>query len=190
VYDLAAVLDADGIVERPLRELAQGRVFLMSSALLVDRQKTAGLRYSEVRGAIEDVPYQVKLLTRGKVGISGSRILMIYTWHQENFSRQAAFFSEGIRLLRRLMKQGDFDGLSDIDRHDLPVFFAQIGRQGVVRELLSGHRFKAAATYLRELPFQLRERRWKFLLSFPVLACLPIETVRRRWQRDSTTVQR
>ena len=174
--DPAAVRDADGVVRRPLRQLAHGRVFLISSAILFDRERAAGLRYETRPRCIEDTPFQIGLFARGGFGIAGDAVLMVYRFHAANYSSQSDFFYNGIRLLRERDAAGLFDDLSPGDRRDLRAFLAHTGRTAAVRQLAAGRRGRGLRAYLRELPHQLRDGRLRFLAGFPVMAAGP-----RRW---------
>jgi glycosyltransferase involved in cell wall biosynthesis len=167
VFDRRAATDADGVVQRPLRALAGGHMLLnTSSVLMVDRARAAGLRYGTVRGAVEDVPYHVPLLARGRLGVAGDAVLAVWRRHAGNFSGHASYVRDGIALLRRMQRDRAFADLAPTDAADLPAYLAHLGRVAAVHQI-PGHRRDGLSIYLSELPHQLRQRRWKFLLGYP-----------------------
>jgi len=181
VYDVAAVRDADGIVRRPLRALARGEVFLISSSILFDRSRAAGLRYETRRQCIEDTPFQVGLFARGAFGIAGDEVLMVYRWHAANYSKQASYTYNGIRMLREHHRAGRFEELGPTDRADLEHFLAHVGRNAAVQQLMGGRRLRGLVAYGREWAHQARDWRFKFLLTYPLLLLTPAAVLRRRW---------
>lgn len=179
-FDVSAVRGPDGVIDRPLRHLAHGRVFLISSSILFDRARAGGLRYERIPRCIEDTPFQIGLFAAGPFGLAGGDdVLMVYRKHAANYSAQAAFFANGIRMLRRRRAEGLFEQLSPTDRKDLDEFLAHLGRTATAAQLLEGRRVGSLGTYLRELPYQLGRGRWKFLLTAPVLSVMPLSIVRR-----------
>lgn len=180
VFPLAAVRNPDGFVDRPLRWMAAGVGFMTSSSMMFDRRRAAGLRYATRRQCIEDQPFHFGLFARGPAGIAGDEIQMVYRWHESNSSSESAYWFNGQRLLREMAGAGAFRDLGD-QCADLDAFLSHFGRTAAVRQLCGGYRARALRTYLEELPHQVRDRRLKFLLTLPVLACLPTSLVRRRW---------
>ena len=183
VFDLAA-RGPDGVVERPLRALGRHGVFLISSAVLFDRARAAGLRYETERRCIEDTPFQLELFARGPFGIAGGgEPLMVYRTHAANYSSSADFSYNGWRMLRRLRREGRFAALEadPAGRADLSAFLAGIGRWAAVSQLTAGRRGRAAAVYARSLPAQVRAGRLRFVAAFPPLLLAPQAVIRRRW---------
>jgi glycosyltransferase involved in cell wall biosynthesis len=179
------IVDERGNVVRPLHQLATGQVFLISSNILFDRAKAKGLRYMPNRKCIEDTPFQVKLLARGRFGIAGEGILMLYRVHSSNYSSQADFFYNGIKMLRAMDAAGEFSELRDQDRDDLLCFFAHLGRSATASQLTTGRRLKALNVYGSELVYQVRDHAWKYLVGTPALACSPRSLSRRIFARVS-----
>ena len=185
VLDPRKVRSDGGMIERVMLRAAEGTVVLLSSVLMFDRDRARGLRYATRRNCIEDIPFQVPLYGRGPVGLAGDEALAVYRFHEANYSGQAVFYSEGIRLLRELDRDGEFAEITGDVREDMQAFFAHIGRAAVVRQLRAGNRRAALSTYLAEFPSQARLSRWRFLLSAPFLGLMPralvgrIETNRR-----------
>ncbi len=180
-FDLDAVKGPSGVVERPLKVLAEGNVFLMSSSLMFDRQRALGLRYATRQDCIEDVPFQIGLFSRGAFGIAGRGILMMYRVHSSNYSAQASFYYNGIRLLREMDCAGRFAPLTTQQRDDLDAFLGHLGRAAAVRQVLGGHRIRGLRTYLREFSRQLQLRRFRFLLVFPFVLLSPQWRLNYRW---------
>jgi hypothetical protein len=172
-FNVSDVADENGIVARPFIHQLQGREVLVTSTLMVDRERTAGLQYGTRRGAIEDVQYQIKLLTRGRFGIAGREILAIYRLHEANESKNPTFYCDGIKLLRELHRAGEFDGLPPDQYADMRAWLAQIGRVAAVRQFGLGRRKFGAELYLRELPWQFQDGRRQFLLVYPLMLCTP-----------------
>ena len=182
-FDLA-IRGSDGIVANALQVFAGGQIFLLSSALMIDRMKVGDLRYATRRLCVEDLPLQLKLLTRGPFGIAGDRILVTYRMHASNATKSALHFDNGTQLLREIVQSGGFEPVSQRDRQAIGECIAFFGRGGVVRLLLAGLRLHSLRSYGREFPHQLRAKRFKFLLGFPLLALMPQFMLQRRWSSD------
>jgi teichuronic acid biosynthesis glycosyltransferase TuaG len=179
LLDVAALHDGDYVIRQPIKRLAEGHLLIMSSALMIDRERAKDLRYGTDRDSIEDQPFQIGLFARGPVGIAGDEILLIYRWHEMNYSRRASYHSHGVRALRAMTRAGRFSELDESGRRDLQDALSRWGRTAAVRELLDGSRWRAAGVYLRELPHQLRRRRWAFLGLFPPMLLAPRSLVRK-----------
>ena len=163
------VCDADGIVHRPFYETVQNRDVFQTSTLMIDRVRTAGLRYGTERGAIEDVQFHIRLLTRGLYGIAGNEILAVYRLFEANASKQADFYYRGVSLLRRLERSNTFKGLPPQQRLDMQLWLGHLGRVAAMKELQHLRRRRAVRLYLRELWPQVKQRRWRFLAAYPLL---------------------
>jgi hypothetical protein len=146
---------------------------------MFNRQRAKGLAFATERGVIEDVPFQVGLVSRGKLGVAGAEILALYRIHPSNASGRAAYFSGGLRLLRQIDRMAAFRDLNQSDRTDMLAWFAFIGRAAAVTELGERHRARALRIYCRELIHQLRDGHFKFVAAFPPLALGP------RWLFDA-----
>jgi glycosyltransferase involved in cell wall biosynthesis len=182
-FDLG-ICNADGIVPNALEVFAAGHIFLLSSALMIDRAKVGDLRYETRRQCIEDVPLQLKLLARGPFGIAGDRILVIYRMHAANTTKSAMHYDNGTRLLREISHSGGFEPVSERDRRAINECISFFGRNGAIRLLMAGLRERAMQSYIRELPHQIRARRFKFVLLFPLLELLPRSLLKRKWSAD------
>lgn len=183
-FDADALGAVDGVIERPMRTAAQGHNFTMTSTLMFNRERAVGLRHGEIRGAVEDMQFQIGLLARGPFGIASRTILAVYRVHDQNYSRRSDFYVEGIRLLRRMDRMGEF---CDVTPEDLPYmrrYLANLGRAAAVKDLMCGNRRRGLQTYLQEFVHQVRERRLKFLLTFPLLALSSRSIVTRLATRD------
>jgi glycosyltransferase involved in cell wall biosynthesis len=185
-FDLG-IRGSDGIVPDALQAFAGGQIFLLSSALMIDRAKAGDLRYATRRQCIEDVPLQLKLLTRGPFGIAGDKILVTYRMHASNTTKSAIHYDNGTQLLREISRSGGFEPVSQRDREAIDESIAFFGRGGIVRLLLAGLRLRSLRSYIREFPHQLHARRYKFLLGLPLLALMPQFVLRRRWPADIGT---
>lgn len=184
VFDVQAVRNEIGIVERPLKKLAEGQNFIMtSSVLMFARNKAEGLEYGTLRGYIEDIQFNIKLFSRGPFGIAGDAILAVYRIYEGNFSAQATYFYNGWRLLRQMQEKGAFPDTPDVPKEDLLALLASLGRVTAVKQLNDGHRIKGLLTYLNEFPYQLKAGRAKFLLTYPALLMTPQRLLRYRWPR-------
>lgn len=179
VLDPATHRSRGGMIDRVMLRASEGAVVLPSSVLMFDRERAKGLRYATRRQCIEDMPFQIPLYARGPVGLAGDGVLAVYRFHESNYSSQAAFYSNGIRLLREMDRDGEFADISGHLRKDLEEFLAHIGRGAVVRELRAGNRVAGLTTYLTELPYQVRSARWRFVVSAPILALMPGPLIRR-----------
>ena len=183
-FDAAGITDENGIMPHPMAVAATGVVFLLSSSIMFDRARAAGLRYATERQSIEDLPFQIGLFARGPVGIAeakSGKVLMVYRVHAANYSSQAVFFDNGLRMMRRLARQGAFADLPRRDQPYLQKFLAHLAHTTAVRQLRAGRRARGMAVWLRELPALLRRGHWKFALAFPWMSILPMAAVRRRW---------
>ena len=182
-FDLS-IRDGDGIVPEALHIFAGGEIFMLSSALMIDREKVGDLRYETRRNCIEDLPLQLKLLTRGPFGIAGADILVIYRMHASNTTKSALHYDNGTQLLREISRGGGFEPLSGRNREAIDDFISFFGRSGAVRLLIAGLRMRSLRSYVREFPHQMAAKRFKFLLIFPLLGLLPRFVLRRRWPSD------
>jgi glycosyltransferase involved in cell wall biosynthesis len=186
VYDLR-IRGSDGIVCNAMQAYATGEQFILSAALMFDREKAAGLRYEIERNSIEDLAFHIRLLGRGAFGIAGDSVLAIYRLHEGNTSGSAAHFYNGMRRLRQIDRAGGFEPLTPADRRAVKKFLAFWGRIAAVRQLMAGLRGRAALTYLREFPHQARLGRFKFLLTYPAFLLAPRAVIRKRWQGTART---
>lgn len=171
----------DRLIENPLQEMVRCISLVTCSALMVDREKTRGLRFSEERQCIEDTPYYLGIMGRGAYGIAGRSILMHYREHASNYSSQASFYFNGIRLLRNMQRGGEFHSFSPAQQQHIDEFISMVGRFAVVRQLGSGQRRKGMQLYCREWPHQWRLKRWRYLLGTLPLLVLPRSVAARRW---------
>jgi glycosyltransferase involved in cell wall biosynthesis len=173
------IRNADGIVPDALQVFTGGQIFLLSSALMIDRLKVGDLRYETQRQCFEDLPLQLRLLSRGPFGIAGDEILVTYRMHASNTTKQAMHFDYGVRHLRELVNAGAFDPVSERDRKAIEDFIAFFGRICAVRLLNAGLRRRCIQCYISEFSHQMRRGRFRFLLSFPLLALMPQFILRR-----------
>lgn len=185
-FTVEQVSQADGRVKRPLHVLAQGVPLMLTSTLMFVRDRALGLRYATRRKCIEDLPFQINLLTRGDFGVAGSQILTIYRTHESNYSKQAAFYFNGMRLLREMDTAGEFAGHQGQERRDLDEYLAYIARWASVMQLTGGFRAQALKLYAGEFMHQLRLRRVRFLATLPVLAMMPHAILMQRFGRFET----
>ncbi|HZK81072.1 MAG TPA: glycosyltransferase [Humisphaera sp.] len=183
-FDANALEATDGVIAHPMRTAGEGHNFTLTSTLMFDRQKASGLRHGEVRGVAEDIQFQIGLLARGPFGVAGTEILAIYRLHADNFSRQADYYVGGIRLLRQMVQTAAFREVRAEDFPHMLRFIAGLGRAAAVKDLTCGNRLRGMKTYFQEFFHQLRERRFKFLLTFPLLALCGPERVTRLSTRD------
>jgi len=180
IFDRRQVADSSGMIERPLRQLADRVPLLMTcSVLMFNREKARDLRFATVRGAIEDVSFQIRLLARGGFGVAGNEVLAIYRVHQTNTSGSPGYFYEGRKLLRGMDAAGEFSELSASQRRDMLAWLAFLGRAASVSQLLHGRRLNAIKAYFAELLPQLRDGHLKFVVGFPALALSPRSVVKK-----------
>ena len=179
MVDKSAICDARGVVKNPVATLATGNDFLITSCICFDRDRAQGLRYATRPRCVEDTPFQLGLFARGGFGVAGDSILMTYRVHPTNYSKQAAFFYNGQRMMRELAEAGQFADLPNEQRRELPRMLAFSGRTATSRALCAGERRIAWQTYRREVPHQLRDRRWKYLATVPTLLLAPTSVARR-----------
>jgi glycosyltransferase involved in cell wall biosynthesis len=170
----------EGIVPNALQVFGSGQIFMFSSALLIDRLKVGDLRYETRRRCFEDLPLQLRLLTRGPFGIAGDRILVTYRMHPSNTTKSAMHFDYGVRHLREVMASGGFGPVLERDLRAIDAFIAFFGRICATRLLKAGLRRQGMQCYVSEFPHQLRDKRFKFLLLYPFLALMPQFFLRRR----------
>lgn len=185
VFDLS-MCDAQGIVKDPLMEYASGSSFIISSALIFNRRKAAGLQYETRRQCVEDMPFQFKLLARGPFGIAGDEIQMVYRMHASNQSASATYYYNGLKRLREMQSAGEFEPLDERGRRALDEFLAYVGRMTAARQLAAGLRSQGLRTYVREFRHQLARGRFRFLSLYPGTALLPRSLIRRIWRGNIT----
>ena len=181
-FERAAICDGRGVVVNPVATLASGCDFLITSCLLIDRARARGARYETRPDCVEDTPFQLDLFARGPFGVAGDSIRMTYRIHPASYSRRAAFFYNGQRMMRELTRAGRFDGLPAEQRAALPAMLAYTGRTATGRALAAGERRAAWRTYVAELPQQLREGRVKYALAVPPLLLAPTAWSRRAFK--------
>jgi glycosyltransferase involved in cell wall biosynthesis len=177
-FDMS-IRGSNGIVPNALEVFAGGQIFVLSSALMIDREKVGDLRYAIRRQCIEDLPLQLKLLARGPFGIAGDKILVTYRMHSQNTTKSALHYDNGTRLLREMSQKGEFEPLSDRDRQAIEKCISFFGRAGVFRLLMAGLRWQSIKGYCREFPHQAHAKRLKFLFLFPLLSLIPSFILRR-----------
>jgi glycosyltransferase involved in cell wall biosynthesis len=180
-FKLEDVANARGIVERPFWQTVHNKDVFQTCTLMIDRQRCAGLRYATQRGAIEDVSFHLSLMGRGAYGMAGDKVLAIYRVFEGNASKDAGYLYNGIGLLRRMQRRGEFDALPALQKRDMQLWLGHIGRITAVQQLTIGNRARGASLYLRELPHQLLARRIRFLLLFPIMLLLPRPLILRAY---------
>jgi len=185
-FDLA-IRNVDGIVPDALQVFAGGQIFLLSSALMIDRIKAGHLRYETRRQCIEDLPLQLKLLSRGPFGIACEQVMVTYRMHAQNTTKSALHYDNGTQLLREISRKGEFEPVSERSRRAIDECIAFFGRTGALRLLIAGLRWRSMRSYIREFPHQVRARRFKFLILFPLLGLLPRFILRYRRPTDIGT---
>lgn len=167
------VCDDDGIVHRPFFQMVYNRDVFQTSTLMIDRARTAGIRYGTERGSIEDVQFHVRLLTRGLYGIAGESILAIHGQSEANASKQRDYYYNGARLLRKMQRANGFKGLPRRQRADMLLWLGHLGRVASMKELRPYRRRRAWKLYRGEFWPQFMQRRWRFLMLYPVLIVWP-----------------
>ena len=181
--DVTLLRGADGLVPHPVQTYARFVGLIMSSALMFNRERAAGLRYETERQCNEDMAFQMRLVMRGEFGLPGDKILMIYRIHPGNATTSAPLLFNGTRRLREIERAGGFEPAGRDDRRAVREFLGGWGRLAAVEELCAGRRLRGARVYLRELPHQLRLGQWKFLLIYPPLLLAPRRVFLWRWPR-------
>ena len=176
MFRKSVICDTDGVVNHPVATLATGCDFLITSCICFDRERAKGVRYATRPRCVEDTPFQLGLFARGGFGVAGDSILMTYRVHPTNYSKQAAFFYNGQRMMREMTREGAFD---DLPRASLERYLARTGRTAIRKAIVAGERAAAASLFLREVRWQLRDRRGKFLLTVPALIAAPTRVARR-----------
>lgn len=177
------ITNADHVCLNPAKAHATIGSFIMTSALMVDRQRTAKYRYAEKRGAIEDVPYWFGLYEH-PMGIVGDHALVEYRVHETNFSRQYSFYVDGIDHLRALQADNMFEGLMVNHREEVEAIMGQIAHVAIAVQLVHGHRYKALKLYRRERSAMLScQRSRRFAKLFPLAIGLPRFMLVKRWSR-------
>jgi glycosyltransferase involved in cell wall biosynthesis len=172
-FQFQDVADEAGIVSRPFWHTLKGRDVFLTSTLMIDANRAAGIRYGTQRGAIEDVQYQIKLLTRGVYGLAGPEIMATYRLHPANASKASTFYFDGVKLLRRMLAAGELDGLPRNLDIEMRQWLAHLGRIAAIGQLTGGRRLKGAGLYLSELPWQLRDGRARFVMVYPLMLLTP-----------------
>jgi glycosyltransferase involved in cell wall biosynthesis len=192
-FTAADVADDRGVVQRPFWQTMRGRDVFMTSTLMVRRERISGIRYGVTRGPIEDVQFHIKLMTRGSYGIPGDEILAIYRIHETNASKNPEFYYGGIKLLRKMQKNGEFDGLSPLQRRDMNAWLGHIGRITAIMQISMNRRSRGLELYLREFIYQLRDRRLRFLLAYPAMLLSPRAFIDKAYEakrpRPSNTIR-
>ena len=167
------VADGNGIVERPVWQTVHGRDVFQTCTLMIDAEKTRGLRYATERGAIEDVSFFLQMTGRGAYGIAGDRVLAVYRVFESNASKNPWFFYGGALQLRRLQKQGLFDDLPPAQKEEALLWIGHLARVAAMKQIETGRRGRGLSLYLKELPHQIKQGRLRFVLAYPALLLLP-----------------
>ena len=181
VFNLKTVRDSQCFVERPFWQLSHGNLFLISSAIMFVRAKAEGLRYETRRNCIEDTPFQIGLLLRGDFGVPGEQIQMVYRWHASNYSSQAAFFYNGIRMLRELNAQGRFAGVMPGPAPRPGLVFGTFGANGV-RPAIAQRAANRQCTHVHAGNSPTIAR-WsiEILAAVSIVVVPPTSVLRHRW---------
>jgi hypothetical protein len=170
---------SDGIVEQGLERYADGHLFLLSSIMMLDLEKAGDLRYETRRDSIEDVAMQIRLLLRGPFGIAGDSPLATYRVHDSNTSNSARRLRHGVEHLRSLERSGGFGRCTPEQLRAINGLISAMGRKALVAQAAVGERAQAIRSYFSEWPQQWRNRRYKFLVAFPLLLAIPGPLLRR-----------
>jgi glycosyltransferase involved in cell wall biosynthesis len=182
-FQLSDVADARGIVARPLWHMASGRGVIQTSTLMLNRELATGIHYGTERRSIEDAQFNIKLMGRGSYGIAGTEILTIYRIHAENASKDPLFYYLGIKQLRRMQQMGVFQELSPDQRRDMELWLGRLGRVAATQQLKISRRMYGVELYFREFAYQIKLRRWQFLLIFPFMFLVPKNWIAAMYQR-------
>ena len=171
----------DGLVRRPLQIFDHRKFLIMTSGIMFERERAAGVRFSIHRECIEDQPFFLKMYPRGPVGVVGQQPLMIYRVHPSSYSHRPEFWFNGIKKLREMDQCGEFSDYSKVQRHDLDRFLAGISRLAATVQLKSGLYEQALELFHLEKMHWLRTGHWRFLAGFP----FKLRACRKRHDRQA-----
>ncbi len=168
-YNLRLARRNGGLMLRPLKEArrSHNRLIMQTSGVMFDKAKAEGIRFETRRGCMEDVPFFLGMFGRGPVGIAGDKPLMRYRRHTGSYSQRADFWYEGMKRLRELDGQGRFHDITGVNRRDLDRRLAIMAQKFAVIVKNIGCFDEAMAMYRLEKPFQIKQRQYRFLLTFP-----------------------
>ena len=181
ICDPAALCDARGIVQRPIRQHF-GHVFWRPSFTFMRRDAMAGLPFSPIREVPYDREFDLAFFARGPIGIAGGgEILGRYRIHASNVSKRPERAYLGTLRLRALDRQGHFDHLDAAQRDDFEHFMGRRTRHVIIEQLQFGDRRRALDLFRREWRSLLHARAGLFALALPALAAAPRSVLARAW---------
>lgn len=168
--DILQIRDPRGIVQRPLLQKVAGRLLIVPSSIMYDREKAPGAAFYPVRGCMEDITFIVDVACAGEFGVAGDSPFVLYN---EGTARSLAadgrFWILGAQHMRRLLAEGKLGPETGPMAADTRELVAFIARTAAVRCLHAGRFADGVKIYLRELIPQLRLGRWRFVVGFPLL---------------------
>lgn len=144
-----------------LGRLAKGEITIMSACVVIRASALGGVRYTEDRGVMEDVPFYLELFQSTLVGVSTTVPLMHYRRHQNNTSGDAHYFQSGAAKVIEMQQSGL------LRTRDAQQYAAFICRQACRKLVEQGYKRDAWKTYRQSMQVQARLGRWKFLLGMP-----------------------
>jgi glycosyltransferase involved in cell wall biosynthesis len=170
---------SDGMVDNALERYADGHLFLLSSIMMLDLAKVGDLRYETRRDSIEDIALQIRLLLRGPYGIAGDSPLATYRVHAANTSNSARRLLHGVEHLRLTERSEGFGPCTPAQLRAINGMISAMARKALVAQAAVGERARALRGYLSEWPQQWRNRRFRFLVVFPLLLAIPSGVLQR-----------
>ena len=181
-YNLKLAGRNGGIMLRPLKEArrSHNRLVMQTSGIMFEKARADGLRFETRRGCMEDVPFFLGMFGRGPVGIAGDKPLMLYRRHTGSYSQRPDFWFEGMRRLRELDAQGRFHEITGVNRKDLDLRLVVMAQKFAVIVKNIGCLQEAMEMYRSDVPYQLRQWQFGFLLGFPVRVLLTKWTMKSK----------
>jgi glycosyltransferase involved in cell wall biosynthesis len=180
-FDAKLICDAEGVIHEPVGAIVASGGFILSSAMMFDRQRSEGIAFETERNCLEDIPFHLKLLARGPAGVAGNTILMVYRSHDANASSNSINYYRGVPMMRAMNRAGLFGGKTARERRDIRAYLAHTARTGTLLQLLAGRRLRALRMYAREFCHQARLGRLRYLLITPLLMVCPQRILHRKW---------
>jgi glycosyltransferase involved in cell wall biosynthesis len=168
--DALSLRDGSGMVARPLRQKAAGRLLISPCGIMFDRQKALTAAFYPVPRCLEDITFLVDALASGGLGIAGDGpLIFINEGSDGSLGAAPDSWVSAAAHMRKLYASGGLGPRKGPMAADTGELVAFIARTAAVRCLHAGRLADGLKIYLRELFPQLRLGRWRFVVGFPTL---------------------
>ena len=175
--------DAARIVNRPLKLKSVGKILIVPSTIMFDRQLAPNASFYAVKGCLEDITFLVEVLACGKLGVAGDKPLVFMGIGSSNsLGTSAQSWILGRTHMRKLASQNKLGPAAGPYAADVRAFLGYLGRTTAVVAMRQGKTAAAMDAYTREFWHQLRLGRVKFLAGFPLVMIK--RQMPRLWRRE------